>query len=401
MHLSFRKTRTAAASALLAAITLSGCAGHGRYTSEGKENAQSRLAEIKAATEYDMAHQRYVAGDLKKALDSIEASIAYKGDVAKSHVLQGRVLFEMGREEIAIESFAYAAELDPTNADAQYFSGMVMERFSQPENALEFYNTASNLDPTNPQYTLAAAEMLIELNRLDEAKDLLTGGTAKYRHNAGLRQTLGHVAQMQGDNDRAIEEFRQACLLAPDDPALIEDLARAQVNAGLFADAEYNLRRILKAKDAQDRRDLIHLRARCLVELDRPVEARSLLLQLTKDEQGANDFQAWNELGNVSIILKDANRLRESASRLVAIAPHRVEGYLLMTMFQRAKGQNEQALITVDQAIARAGAHPEAYMLKAIICDELGRTEDARVASATARQLRAAQRSTVAGVNTN
>lgn len=401
MRLSFRRTSTLALAATIAAVALGGCSGHGRYTSEGKTNAQNRLAEIKAATEYDMAHQRYVAGDLKKALDAIEASIGYKSDVAKSHVLHGRILFEMGREEIALKSLLHAAELDPTNADAPYFCGMVMERFSQPENALGFYTRAAKLDTTNPQYTLAAAEMLMELNRLDEAEAMLTSGTATFRHNAGLRQTLGHVAQMQGDNDRAIEEFRQACLLAPDDPALIEDLARAQVNAGLFADAEYNLRRILKTDEGQDRRDLVHLRARCLVELDRPVEARSLLLQLTRDEQGANDFQAWNELGNVSIILKDANRLRESASRLVAIAPHRVEGYLLMAMYQRAKGQNEQALITVDQAIAKAGDHAEAYMLKAIICDELGRTGESRLASQTARQIRASQASTLAGVNTD
>ncbi|MCA9280538.1 MAG: tetratricopeptide repeat protein [Phycisphaeraceae bacterium] len=398
MHPSFRKYRTVAAT-LIAAATLSGCAGHGNYTTEHKNNAENRLAEIKAATNYDMAHQRYVAGDLQKALDAIEDSIAYKEDVAKSHVLQGRVLFEMGRDEAAIQSFARATELDPTNAEAQYYSGMVMERFSQPENAFAYYSRAMELNATDPQYTLASAEMLIELNRLDEAEQLLVGGASNFRHNAGMHQTLGHVAQMRGDNDRAIEEFRQACLLAPDDTALIEDLARAQINAGQYADGEYNLRRILKTPAGKDRRDLTQLQAKCLVQLDRPVEARSILLQLVKDEQGVNDFQTWSELGNVSIILKDETRLRDAASRLVAIAPNRVEGYLLMAMYQRAKGQPEQALLTVDQAIAKAGRNAEAYMLKAIICDELGRPEDARIASAAARQIRAGHTSTVAGVN--
>lgn len=400
MHHSFRRRALMISAATLAAAALSGCnGGHGQYTSEHKENAQSRMAQLNSATQYDMAHQRYVAGDLQKALEAVENSIALKDDVARSHVLHGRILFEMGREEVALDSFARASELDPINAEAPYYSGLVMERFSQPEEAREFYAQAAKLDQTNPQYVLAAAEMLIELNRLDEAEELLSGGTSKFRHNAGIRQTLGHLAQMQGDLDAAIEHFRQACLLSPDDPALIEDLSRAQISDGQFADAEYNLRRILKTKEGAERRDLVHLRARCLTRLDRPVEARTLLIELTKSESGANDFQAWYDLGNVAITLKDANRLREAASRLVAIAPQRTEGYLLMAMYQRARGQGEQALITLDQAIAVAPNHAEPYMLKATILNDLGRADEARTLTATAMSIERQRRATVAGVN--
>lgn len=379
------KTRTISSRAvLLAALcaAVGGCAGHGNYTKAHKEQAELRVAQMKSATEWDMAHQQFMAGDLKKALASVDRSITLNGQVAKSHVLRGRILIETGALEMALPAFERALEIDPTNTDAHYYKGIVFERFGEGERALACYTRAAELDPTNAQYPLAAAEALIDLERLDEARKLLEGGTRRFEHNAGIRQTLGHIAMMQHRYDDACRTFEDACRLAPDDPALREDLARAQIAAKRFAQAESTLGVVLAQDPQGRRRDLVRLRARCLMELDRPVEARDILLSLTSDPRGANDPELWTDLGTVSVVLSDRVHLRRAAQRLISIAPRSAEGHVLMAMLHRLNGDPHAALA----AVRRAKEFPSAssLTLEGVLCKQLGRHEEAAKAFAMA-----------------
>ncbi|MEO1129755.1 MAG: tetratricopeptide repeat protein [Planctomycetota bacterium] len=365
-------------------LALPGCQGHGKYVQEGVDRAQENMARVKAMTEYDMAKQQYMAGDLDKAIRTVDNSAALAPDVPKVHVLRGRILFEMDRLEDAVDAFDRCLALEEDNDEALYFKGIVHERFTQYGDALEYYAAAAASNATEAQYTLAQAEMLVQLGRLDEAEDVLTQGTRAFEHNAGIRQTLGHIALMQGDVAQAAQLFGEACLLAPADPALIEDLARAQIGAREFLEAEYSLRRLLRMEETGERRDLRLLQARCLAELDRPVEARSILLELVADERGANDVDAWIELGNVALLLEDDFRLRQAASRLMAITPHEADGYLFMAMFERRSGKPEQALQTLESAKGLSDGGSEVALLRAVLYQEMGREDEARRALALA-----------------
>jgi len=360
------------------AAGLTGCAsGHGRYTSEHIERAHERMATIKAATSWDMARQQFLVGDLSKALTNVDESLELNSAVPKSHTLRGRILMELGQLEAAVVSYREALNLDPGFVEAHYYLGIAHERFSEHEEALERYMAAANLDPSNAQYVIAAAEMHIELGRLDRAMELLENRRSNHQHNAGVRQTMGHIAMMRGEHEKAVTLFGEARLLAPDELALHEDLALAQIASSRFTEAEYSLRRLMSHNDFKDRRDLKHAHARCLIELDRPVEARSILLALTSDKAGAGDIEAWVDLGEVAMHLGDMNRVRLVAARLTAIAPHRHEGPLMMGMWSRRNGDLEGALASLTRATKLAGADPRPAMLRGVVLGELGRQNEA------------------------
>ncbi len=355
------------------ALALAGCqAGHGKYTGEFKEQAEARMAQVRAGTSWDMARQMFLAGDLEKAERIVDQAISIAPDVPKSHVLRGRIMLEQGAIDEAIAAFNRAIELDPESADAYYYSGIIHERFARSNEALDMFLAAVDADPTNPQYVIAAAEMFIQEQDLEGARALLEEGMIRFDHNAGIRQTLGHIAMMQDDPAAAAEAFGEACLLAPDDMALVEDLARAQLAQGDFAEAEYSLSQLLRKDDVADRRDLRHMQARCLFELDRPVEARAIYLELTQDARGQADFDAWLGLGETAIKLRDQGRLRDAASRLIAIDRTRPEGYMLMAILQRQRGDLDKAVQTLDRAVELSAANAEPALLQAIVYDELG-----------------------------
>ncbi|MCA9312156.1 MAG: hypothetical protein KDA21_13165, partial [Phycisphaerales bacterium] len=62
----------AALAGAAALAALAGCSGHGQYTGTFKQDAELRLTNLKAATEWDRARGQFLAGDLAKALETVD-----------------------------------------------------------------------------------------------------------------------------------------------------------------------------------------------------------------------------------------------------------------------------------------------------------------------------------------
>ena len=374
-------TARLAAFVLLAAVgTIGGCAGHGKYTKEHIAAANEKMSMLKSGTEFQMAQQQFLAGDLDKAMKTIDKSLAKNPEVAKSHVLRGRILMEKGRLEQARESFLQAEQFDMESFDAQYYLGIIHERINEPQEAFTRYMNAAGLDPANPQYLVAAAEMQLVMGHLDEAERMLTSGREQFRYNPAVRQALGHVAMLRDNPKLGAQLFGEALTLAPDDTGIIEDLIRAQMACGQFGEAEFYITRLLRDKEHGPRRDLRHMKAKCLIALDRSVEARTELLDLTSDDEGSRDVRAWIDLGNVAANLKDRVNLRNATQRTLSLAPERFEGWMLRAMLCRVDSDNEQALKALEEALARTATDPTPCVMAAMVLEDLGRSDDAVLA---------------------
>lgn len=374
-----RRTTSLLALALVAAAGLTGCAGHGEHTSRQIKAAEERQAMVKTGLSWQQSQQHFLAGNLDKALTTIDQAIELNKDVAKSHALRGRILLEMGRLEQARDALLTAQRLDDNHIDAHYYLGIVYERFSQSDRALACYRRAAELDQANPQYVVAAGEMLIGTGRLDEAQAWLDASKDRFTHNAGVRQLLGQIAGLRGDKAQAAQLLYEARLLAPDDLPLLEELVRAQLAAGKTTDADFHLSALVRNPAYAERADLKALRASLYAQMGRFAEARTILVALTVDgEPGANDPALWIALGEACIKTQDWGRLRLVANRAIALAPTRPEGFLLRALGQRQAGQLPQALATLEDGLTRSKADVRLLQLQAVVLLELGRESDAR-----------------------
>ncbi|MEL6497564.1 MAG: tetratricopeptide repeat protein [Planctomycetota bacterium] len=360
------------AGAIGLSLGISGCMGHGRNTSEGLTQAQMRMAQIKSATEWEMAEQAFTAGDLDRALEKVNNSITMNPSVAKSHVLKGRVLLETGELENARRSLLEAQVIDPMFEDAHYYLGMVNERLARQDEALASYQSAATLNPEEALYAVAVAEVLIDLDRIDDAQSYLDDRAGVFEHNAGVRQTLGHLAMMRGEKEAAAAFFREARLLAPEDSSMLDDLILAQMEIGEYAEAEYGLSRLLAEEDNAGRRDLLRMRARCLLELDRVLEARETLLSLTDSDGGDVDLVSWLDLGALAYRTNDQTRLRQAAAKIIALAPTRPEGYVYRAIWLRQHGDAPEALNVLQEGFANAEMPVGAVLLRGVIEQDLG-----------------------------
>ncbi len=367
-------------------LVSAGCSGPSKQSAEFKNEASQRLDALKAGTEWELARQRYESGDFDQALQGVERSIALNPQVAKTHALKGRILVEMGRTQAAMESLARAIALDPDYAEAYFYRGLIFERIARFEAALDQYQLALEANPEHAQYVIASAEMLIRLERLDEAEALLVRSSDRHEFTAGIRQTLGHISTMRGQPEKAVRYFGEAQVLAPDDLSVLEDLAMAEMEAGYYAEAESHLEDIIEGQeeDGVQRRDLMHLLARCQMEQDELIDARQTLVALTRGREGAADALAWTGLGTIAMRYNDDDLLHDAGERLIRLRPKRYEGYYFYALWEHSQGFSDRALQTVSSAIALEENDAMPLVLKAIILSEMGRDQDAAQEAAQA-----------------
>lgn len=376
----------ACAGLAIASLSVGGCGSHGNYTAEHLSGAKEKMGALKAGTEFQMGHQAFLAGDLQKALRHVDYSIELSERVPRSHILRGRIMMEAGNLEQANISFRRAEELDEKNVDAQYFRGVLAERLMRPEEALTHYQAAAKLDVVNSQYVVAAAEMMIQLDRRDDAESYLNANRGNFDHSPGIRQSLGHLAMLKGEYEAAEKLFFEATLLAPNDQPITEDLIHALMARGKFAGAETHLARLLSKAENKERRDLKHQRAICLLEIGKPADSRQMYLSLTGDEAGNSDYEAWLGLARVSLKLKDGMRLREAAGRLVAMDADRAEGFVMRAMAQRMGGELSKASSNLEKALS-IDENPETLMLLGLVESERGNDATANRAFARALEI--------------
>ncbi|MEO0512392.1 MAG: tetratricopeptide repeat protein [Planctomycetota bacterium] len=369
-----RLTPTAAALLIFAA---GGCTGHGRHTRDAMSAAELRMNQIRSATDWEMAESAFLAGDFDRAKEKLERSISLNPGVAKTHELLGRVHLERGDLAEARRSLLRASLLDPKLASAQYSLGIIGERLQDREDALARYTAAAELAPTDAVYALAVVETFVDLDQLDEADRFLDDRARSFAYDAGVAQSRGHLSMLRGNTEEAVRAFHDARLLDPDQPELIEDLARAQALAGQHAESAHNIESLLLRDEYTHRRDLRRQLARSYVELDRLGEARSTYLDIVADPTGAEDVSVWLELGSLAHDMNDTNTLGRAGRRLMALATHQPEGYIYRAVYYRESGKAEQASGVLEQAVERDSLNADGYVLLGLILADAGKRDEA------------------------
>lgn len=362
-----------------------GCGARGEHNREFVKEAKTKIDGLKSGLDWQMAQQQFLAGDLEKALKTVDSSITLNDKVAAAHILRGRIHMERGDLEQARTSLVRATELDEKSAEAVYYLGLVHERFSQRDKALAMYKKAAELDQKNPQYLIAASDMLVEQGELAEADELLAKPPEALAFSHALRHTRGRIAMLRKDYVAAETFLDEARLLNTEDGTVLEDLFRAQLANRRFAQAELTVSTLRKEPGAKDRRDLKTMHAQCLMEMGQLAEARTLLIEVT--DQADADRQAWLLLGDLCVRMQDAPRLRQVGNRLVALSPERFEGYLYRAMNLRAANQLDAAIEAAAQATARASGSALPFVYRAMLLKDAGRLEEARSAATHAAQV--------------
>ncbi len=359
---------TLSAAALLAPLLLVGCQD---TLVEEKADAKNRWLELRSSMMLDMAKQQFNAGDLTQAEKSVKDGLSIDSRHAGLHVLAGRISLEQSKLERAYHLFNAAIELEPKSAEAYYYQGLVMQRWQRYDSSLEFYQQAYDNEPDNPAYLLAVAETLVELDRVDQAIDLLESKRQYFDQNAGVRAAIGHLYYMKGKPGLAADNFHEATLLEPDSIRFQEQYAFSLAAAEKHEQAIDVLTNILDNPKHKDRTDLKRALASAYQYTGNVKQAHAVLIQVARGPD--SDVSDWIKLGELSYQQNELGGALQAASKVMNLAPNRHEGYLLAGMVWQKRGNLNNALQMFDRAAAVAPARTEPLILRGLSLQKAGR----------------------------
>lgn len=184
--------------------------------------------------------------DYQPTLNRLETLLATYPDFSPAHDELGFLYYQDGQNDNALKHFEKAAQLEPENPKFQKnLADFYYAALSRIEDALQIYEKLLALDPTDGEILLVAANLLVSLNRFDEAQahyetlfnlepwridiqELID----KLKHRARGSGSPGVETQYQraqakaqaGDFEAAIQELEDILKENPDDALAHNDM---------------------------------------------------------------------------------------------------------------------------------------------------------------------------------
>ena len=345
---------------------------------EEKQAAVKRWNAARMNIIHSLAQQQFETGDLEKATETCAQALAMAPDNPRLYELAGRIAMERGNMEVAFNNFSESVRLGPERPEPYYMLGVIFQRWQQYEPALRQYDKTYELAPDHIAGLLASAEMLVKLDRSDEAVNRLNEKLVYFEHNAAIRVLLGRIHVAERHFDQALPLLREASILAPDRLEILEHLAMAEVAAGQHGQAAEHLQQLLSIRDNRDRRDLRTALADSYMAMGQALKARPIYLELAQDPPVPVDL--WIKLGQAAWLVGDTPNAHQAAAQVVTLAPDRFEGYLLQGMLARRAGRLTEAMLRFDQAAAKAPSNAVPHILKGMTLEQAGRVDEAATA---------------------
>jgi Tfp pilus assembly protein PilF len=314
------------------------------------EAAKAQWNTARANVMLSVATDQFNNGDFERARQTVDEAPRMDQKNAPLRILSAQLAIEQGQLDVADRELAEARTIDPKNPKAFYLSGVVYQRWEQPSKACEFYSTACDLDPGEQKYLLAKAEMLVAMDRTDDALALLQAKVIFFENSPAIRDEVGLLLERKDRWADAADMFRRATILTPEDETVREHLARALFHIGQYADAAEALERILSDPKQQKRSDLYLMQGECRMSLSRIGDAReSFTTAADLDPTGP---LPQIELAKASIALGDTTRAEADLRRATTFGGDEADISLLRGYIRLRENRLDEAMAAFSRASA-------------------------------------------------
>jgi tetratricopeptide (TPR) repeat protein len=326
-------------------------------------------------------------------LDDAEALVESFDHPAYRNLLRGQILLARGEPRLALEAFDAGLANWPDNAVARAMAGRAARQLGDPERALAEYRESVRADARATDAGLAAAQLAYALGRYDEAAAFASDhlrshpyqGPAVYRVAARAalaakmdgtaHAILEMLARQPGGSVHALVERAWAArtragpaaeagvlkgsgldlALAENEPAL-RALVGARIAEGRANDALARVDRAVAKRP--ENADLLALRGRVLLELDRDAQARiAFETALAQEEKHSG---ALAGLGLLVFRAGDAEQAFDYLDRATRANPDDEDAAFRTAQILMASGRSAEAEVKLRELLLRAPGHADA-----------------------------------------
>jgi uncharacterized protein (TIGR02466 family) len=200
---------------------------------EGFLNAAVRHSAVDDSGALEDLGLLYIqSGRQEKAESLLRRAIEIKPDSLPALSRLGSALLTCGRGSESVEVFRRAQKLEPANSEIGYGLAHALLESKNFEDAVLASDNALDLRPDDPAILTIKGVALHQLERLEEAEEVLARSTELNTEDANSLLHLGRVRLQRDNFQGAISAFEQAAILAPDLATVHSQLANAHAAKG-------------------------------------------------------------------------------------------------------------------------------------------------------------------------
>ncbi|MBM3882855.1 MAG: tetratricopeptide repeat protein [Verrucomicrobia bacterium] len=155
-------------------------------------------------------------GRLPEATEEVRQAIQLAPDLSFAHYVHAWILHDRNRPDEAQAAVAEAIRLEPENADLYSLEAQIRLGQRLWPAALEAAERGLRLDPDHVGCTNLRAMALVKLGRKAEASATLASALAKAPEDSVTHANQGWALLHRGDQPKALEHFREALRLDPE-----------------------------------------------------------------------------------------------------------------------------------------------------------------------------------------
>src|SRR6185437_6553347 len=340
-----------------------------------KQEVTEAWNRTRANVMYGLAKDQYSAGNFDASRKTTGDALKLDPENEPLHVLSARLAIEGGQLDIASKDLEVARRVNPKDAEADYLSGIVYQRWQKINQAYESYAAAASKNSDELAYLLAECEMLVSLNRPEEALHLLQDKVVFFENSAVIRDAVGELLVQFHKYKEAAEILRQACVLEYSDLTIREHLAFALYFAHQYREAIDPFQMVLKGSAAAKRGDLWLALGECQAECGMNRDARQSIE--TAAQLDPQTPSVWLASARVSIQQNDLSRAESSIKRALSLDPSRSDTRLLMGYLRLRQGKLPEALSCFQRACALDNKDTTSLCMVGYALQQLGRGDEA------------------------
>jgi len=191
---------------------------------------------VDAEHHVERAHEHYDAGRWDEAENELRQALSLNPYQAEWYFNLGLTLEAAGRHGAAAEAFKSCFKLhndeeqpDPNSA---LLAGLNLVRDEKPIEALKWFDQVIQIDPTNISAFVHRIEVLIELDRHDDAEEAFYLAQQIDPEHGELYAAIADSLMLSGHHERAVWCLREAARLDPELPRIQAKLAKAYAASG-------------------------------------------------------------------------------------------------------------------------------------------------------------------------
>ena len=358
------------AAALALTLVAGGC---GNANKKNSKEANARWNSARANVLCSLAKDQYKSGAFDKCRKTVTDGLKMDPTHGELRVLSAKLAIEQGQLDLAERELETARKYAPNNPQGYYLAGVVYQRWQKPERAYEFYTAASDKAPAELPYVLARAEMLVELERSDEALALLQGKVNYFENSAAIRDAVGQLFMQQRRFKDAVDMFRQASVLEDQELSFKERLGLALFYDKQYAEAAEVLSKLITKEGYTERADLLSALGESQLRLGKTRDARHTFESAARINP--SNAKAWVGLGQAAMETKDYRRAELALKKALSLEPTSGEVHLMVGYLRLRQEKLKEALASFQKASALDDKDTVSVCMIGYVYEKTGRSD--------------------------